>query len=201
MPKIDDILNEIALQNPHIIYTFNMYNGYFSVKLDRRTNNLTAFCSPKTGQSYLWNALPMDLFVSAGAFVKVINQLFQDKEKFPYLWYYVDDLAVSSRTFAEHVAHLTAVFNTFKQNMLTIKPTKTRIGYDELEFLGHTVSANGVRISDLKTKAIQKMPAPHSRKSLKRCLGLLNYFRRHIANYSARTYHMRQLLRLNTKFK
>ena len=149
MPKIDDILNGIALQNPHIIFTFDMYKGYFSVKLNRKTNNLTAFCSPKTGQSYSRNVLPMGLSVSAGAFVKVINQLFQDKEKFPYLWYCVDDLAVSSRTFAEHVTHLNAVFNTFRQNMFTINPTKTRIGCDELEFLEHTVSANGVRISDL----------------------------------------------------
>jgi len=81
MPKIDDILNEITLQNPHIISTFDLYKGYFSVRLDRKTNNLTAFCSPKTGQSYSWNVLPMGLSVSAGAFVKVVNYLFQDKQK------------------------------------------------------------------------------------------------------------------------
>ena len=84
--------------------------------------------------------------------------------------------------------------------MLTINPIKARVGNDELEFLGHTISANGVRISDSKTKAIKKMVAPKTRKSLQRVLRLLNYFRSHIANYSARTFHMRQLLRLDTKF-
>jgi len=44
------------------------------------------------------------------------------------------------------------------------------------------------------------MVAPKTRKSLQRVLRLLNYFRSHIANYSARTFHMRQLLRLDTKF-
>jgi len=83
--------------------------------------------------------------------------------------------------------------------MLTINPTKARVGYDKLEFLGHTISANGVPISDSKTKAIKKMVAPKTRKSLQRVLGLLNYFRRHIANYSVRTFHMRQLLSLHTK--
>ena len=195
MPK-----NRRHLQNPHIISTFDLYKGYFSVRLDRKMNNLTAFCSPKTGQSYSWNVLPMGLSVSAGAFVKVVNYLFQDKHKFPYLWYYVDDICISSGNFAEHLTHLNAVFNTLRENMLTINPTKARVGYDDLEFLGHTISANGVRISDSKTKAIQKMVAPKTRKSLQRVLGLLNYFRRHIANYSARTFHMRQLLRLDTKF-
>ena len=110
MPKIDDILNEIALQDPHIISTFDLYKGYFLVRLDRKTNNLTAFCSPKTGQSYSWNVLLMGLSVSAGAFVKVVNYLFQDKQKFPYLWYYVDDICISSGNFAEHVTHLNAMF-------------------------------------------------------------------------------------------
>jgi len=67
--------------------------------------------------------------------------------------------------------------------------------------LGHSVSANGVRISDSKTKAIRKMAAPSNRKALQRLLGLMNYFRRHIANFSTCTYNMRQLLKHNTKFQ
>jgi len=79
MPKIDKILNEIALQNPYIISIFDLYKGHFSVRLDRKKNNLTAFCSAKTGQSYSWNVLSMGLSVSAKAFVKFISHLFQDK--------------------------------------------------------------------------------------------------------------------------
>jgi len=166
MPKIDDILNEIALQNPHIISTFDMYKGYYSIKIDRKTNNLTAFCSPKTGRSYSWNVLPMGLSVSAGAFVKVNNHLFQDKQKFPFLWYYVDDIAIASGHFSDHTTHLNTVFNVLRENRLTTNPTKAHIGYSELEFLGHTISASGVRISDSKTTAIQKIEALKTKKAL-----------------------------------
>jgi len=76
MPKMDDILNDIALQNHKVVFTSDLYKGYYLVRHDRRTNNLTAFYSPKTGQSYLWNDLPMGLSVSAGAFDKVTNHLF-----------------------------------------------------------------------------------------------------------------------------
>jgi len=73
------------------------------------------------------------------------------------------------------------------------------VGYDELDFLGHTLSAKGVRISDSKVKAIKKMTAPTNRKRFEGC-GLMHCFRRHVANYSVRTYHMRQLLKPDTKF-
>ena len=74
----------------------------------------------------------MGLSVGAGAFVKVVNHLFQNKQKFPYLWFYVNDLCILSKNFADHVAHLHTVFNTLRENMLTINPTKARVGYDKL---------------------------------------------------------------------
>ena len=143
----------------------------------------------------------MGLSVSAVAFVKVVKHLFQNKQKFSYLWFYVYDLCISSKNFADHEAHLNTVFNTLRKNLFTFNFSKARVGYDKLKFLWHTISANSVRIFDSKTKAIQKTVAPKSQKSLKRILGLLNYFQRHIANYNARTFHTRQLLILNTKFE
>jgi len=43
----------------------------------------------------------MGLSFSVGAFVQIINRLFQDKEKFPYLYFYVDDLMVTSSSLLE----------------------------------------------------------------------------------------------------
>jgi len=60
------------------------------------------------------------------------------------------------------------------------KPSKTSASFDEIKFLGHSVSLRGVRISESKTKAIRKLTAPSTKKSLQRLLGLLQYFRRHI---------------------
>jgi len=82
----------------------------------------------------------MGLFVNAGAFVKVINHFFQDKQKFPFLLYYVDDIAIASGHFSDHMTHLNIVFNVLRENKLTINPTKAHIGYSKLEFLGHTIS-------------------------------------------------------------
>jgi len=76
LPKIDELLNEIASQRPQMLTSLDLYQGYYSIRLSSKTNNLTAFCSPKTGQSFCWRVLPMGLSMSAGAFIHVINRFF-----------------------------------------------------------------------------------------------------------------------------
>jgi len=117
LPKIDDILNDVAAQNSKMLTTVDLFKGYHSIRLPPKTNQLTAFCSPKTGQSFVWKVLPMGLSVSSGAFVYVINKLFQDKQKFFYLFYYSDDILISSSSFAEHLKHLNAVFCNPKKQL------------------------------------------------------------------------------------
>jgi len=81
-----------------------------------------------------------------------------------------------------------------------VNPSKTCASFDEIEFLEHTVNSKGVRISDSKTQAIRKITTPSTRRSLQRLLGLLQYFRKHVSNYSL-TYNTRQLLKQDSKFQ
>jgi len=143
----------------------------------------------------------MGLSVSSGAFVYVINKLFQNKHKFSYIFYYIDDNLIGSGSFTKHLENLNNVFAILRTNSLMVNPSKTCAGFDEIKFLGHTVSLKAVRISEFKTKAIKKLTAPCMKKSLQRLFGLLQYFRRHIANFSARTFHMRQIIKQFSKFQ
>ena len=113
----------------------------------------------------------------------------------------MDDILISSSSFTDHLQNLNTTFATLRANSLMVNPSKTCTSYTELEFLGHTISSKGVRISDSKTKAIQKITPPETKKALQRLLGLIQYFRRRIPNFSARTYHMRQLLKQDLKFQ
>jgi len=97
--------------------------------------------------------------------------------------------------------NLNSACATLRTNSLIVNPSKTCAGFDEIEFLGHTVSSKGVRISEFKTKVIKNLTAPRTKKSLQRLLRLLQYFRRHIANFSSRTFHMRQIMKQDAKFQ
>jgi len=57
-----------------------------------------------------------------------------------------------------------------------------------------------VTLSDDNVKAIKNIATPKNKRSLQRLLGLLNYFRKYIKNYSLRTTAMRALLKKDTTF-
>jgi len=76
-----------------------------------------------------------------------MSKVFQDRHKFKYLFSYVDDLSIGSGTFQEHLEHLDTVFSTIREKNLMLNPTKTTLAQPEIEFLGHTVNKDGIKIS------------------------------------------------------
>ena len=58
---------------------------------------------------------------------------------------YLDDMLVVSRTFEEHIGYLCEVFNRLSSAGLRLKPKKCLILRDEVPYLGHVISARGVR--------------------------------------------------------
>ena len=53
---------------------------------------------------------------------------------------------------------------------------------DEIAFLGYTVGKDGIRPKDSREEAIRNFSRPRTQKELKRYLGMLNFYRRHVPN-------------------
>jgi len=200
LPKIETLLSEITALKVKWLSCIDIFKGFWNVKLSQKTNSVTSFINPLTGISYKWNCLPMGLSVSPAAFIYVMSRVFKDKSRFFFLFTYVDDLLIVSPTISEHLQHLRIVFNTLRANNLVINPTKTSIAHSKMDFLGYTISEDGICIAPSKIRAIERIEPPKSRKSLQRLLGLLNFFRKHIPNFSQRTVNMRRLLKQDVKF-
>ena len=66
-----------------------------------------------------------------------------------------------------------------------MKPSKCSFARKEVEYLGFTISAEGVRPNDAKVKAIDEFPTPTDTTSVKRFLGMLNFYRRHVQDLAA----------------
>lgn len=73
---------------------------------------------------------------------------------------------------------------------LRVNPAKFQFGLPQIEFLGHLVSAEGLKMSPRKVEALQLMKSPKDRKSLQAFLGLANYFRDFVENFSSRVVGM-----------
>ena len=84
----------------------------------------------------------------------------------------------------EHLQNLECVLDRLREAGLRVKPSKCRFLQKEVKFLGHIVSEKGISTDPGKTEAIQKWPAPRSKRKLQQFLGLANYYRRFIKSFA-----------------
>ena len=110
--------------------------------------------------------MPFGLRNAAQTFQRFIDQVLQG---LPFCYAYIDDLLIAPE---EHQQHLRQVFQCLSEHGIIINPSKCRFGVSELEFLGHTVSSQGIRPSDSKVKAI---PMPTSLRKIREFLGLVHF--------------------------
>ena len=142
----------------------------------------------------------MGLNTSPSQLILMLSQIFQDKNRFHSVFLYTDDATVTSTSWESHLQQLELLFRTLSENNLSVNPRKTELAYQEVEYLGFKISADGLRMSKKGTNAIQKITVPKNAKALQGILGLFNFYRRFIANYAKKTAHMRALLKADTAF-
>ena len=59
---------------------------------------------------------------------------------------YLDDILIFSRTFTEHISHLTQVFHRLHMANSRLKPRKCRFGQSTVNYLRHVVSEKGIAV-------------------------------------------------------
>jgi len=74
---------------------------------------------------------------------------------------YLDDILVMGKTFQEHIVNLSKVFARLREAGLRLKPIKCHLVQEEVEFLGHIVSAAGVAPDPRKIDAVKEFSNPN----------------------------------------
>lgn len=88
---------------------------------------------------------------------------------------YLDDAVVLSGTFLEPVQQLMMVLEAIRKVSLSPKAKRCPFKYNELKFLGHIVSATGIRPNPEKTSAITNSPMPKNKKQVPSFLELCSH--------------------------
>ena len=77
-----------------------------------------------------------------------------------YALVYLDDVIVYSHTEEDHLRQLQAIFECFHEHGLKLKPSKCSFLHKQITFLGHEISADGMKPSTLNLKGIAEMAPP-----------------------------------------
>ena len=190
LPRIDELLDR--LQGAKFFTKIDLRQGYHQIRIKEADVEKTAFRT-RYGH-YEYTVLPFGLTNAPATFMGLMNEVFRpllDKSVVVYL----DDILIYSRTWDEHKRHIAEVLERLRENKLYAKLSKCEFGKEEVEFLGHIVTHKGVKVDSKKVEAVRSWPLPLDIHDLRAFLGLANYYRRFVRDYSKMTLPLTQMLK------
>ena len=152
MPKVEDIFSK--LNGVTYFTTLDLRSDYHHIPLDKPSIPKTAFNSPFGKFEYV--KVPFGLVQAPAYFQELMTGILKD---FNFAIAYLDNIIISSNTPQEHLLHIRMVFEKLKSANLSMKKSKCSFFSKEIQYLGHILSATGIRPLPAKTHAIQHMPA------------------------------------------
>ena len=93
---------------------------------------------------------------------------------------YIDDIIIFADTEEEMVENLRRVLERLHQFRITVSPDKCSFGLHEIEFVGHTLNAEGLHFTTIKLNKVVDVNLPTTSKQLKSFLGLCTFFSEHV---------------------
>lgn len=190
LPRIDDVLD--SLGGASVFSSIDLQGAYHQVRIPPEDIPKTAFVTPQ-GQ-YQWRVLPFGLTNAPSTFQALMNSLFgQYVGKFVQV--YLDDILVYSKSLAEHEQHLRVVLGLLRQHQWHAKLSKCEFVAPQLKFLGHIISAAGVRPDPDKVKALTEWQLPQTITNLRAFIGLATVFKRFVQGFAKLSTPLTDLLK------
>jgi hypothetical protein len=164
--------------------------GFFQLVLDEPSSFLTAFNTP-FGR-YKYNRLPMGISAAPEIYQRVMQEVFGQINGCEVIF---DDLLIHGPNLTDHNKTLKQVLDCARQNNIVFNAKKLSLCDKQVEYVGHVLSDQGVKISPDKVAAIVNMPEPQSVANVQTFLGMVNYTCKFVPNLSSLTLPLRNLIK------
>jgi hypothetical protein len=176
LPRIDDLFDRLS--GAKVFSRIDLRSGYYQIRIAEGDEEKTVCCT-KYG-SYEFLVMPFGLTNTPATFCILMNDIFREWLD-DFVVVYIDDILIYSGSLEERAEHLRKVFQRLRENKLYAKLEKCKFGVMEVDFLGHRIIQEGLKMDDHKVKAILDWESP---KSVPAFLGLASFYRKLIKNFA-----------------
>ena len=177
LPKIDEMYAK--LKGAKFFSTIDLRSGYYHIALGKDSRAKTAFVMPFGKYEFL--QVPFGLAQAPAFFQHLMNKVLDNCS---FAMTYLDDIIIFSNTEEEHLAHIEEIFRRLEAADLKMKRSKCNFFKKHIHYLGHLISADGIRPLKDKLDTIWDMSAPRSSKEVKQFLGLAGYYRKFVPHFA-----------------
>jgi len=186
MPTIDDVAPK--LNNAKIFTVVDAKDGFLQVTLDEPSSYLTTFWTPYG--RYRWLRMPFGLKSAPEEFQRRIDECIEGLNNVHAVY---DDIIIYGSDEAEHDTALLALFERCRERQLKLNKKKMKFKLDEVAYLGHILSSEGVKADPEKTRAVMDMPQPTNVQDVQRLLGVVTYLAKFLPSLSTVAEPLRRL--------
>ncbi|XP_076301534.1 uncharacterized protein LOC143219409 [Lasioglossum baleicum] len=197
LPLIEDQLD--LLEGKKYFTTLDLKDGFFHVKMDEASVKFTSFVTP-FGQ-YEYTRMPFGLKGAPLKFQRYVTEIFKELINEGEISVYLDDFLIATETIEHHMEVLGKVFKLLTANLLNLRLDKCRFLQTKLDYLGYTVTNEGIRPTEQGLEAVKKFPLPRNVREVQGFLGLCSYFRKFIEGFSILAKPLYDLTRKDAKFQ
>lgn len=196
LPLVGELLDRLS--TARFFSKIDLRNAYHQIRIAEGDEWKTAF---KTRYGlYEYRVMPFGLTNAPASFQHLVNATFHDMVD-KYVIAYLDDIMIYSDTREEHTQHVKNVLQRLRESKLFTKPEKCEFYSDRVDFLGYSITKEGISMDIEKISSISKWPTPNSVTQVRSFLGFANFYRHFIKNYSKLALPLTDLTRKGDTFQ
>ena len=180
MPRMIDTMETMV--GACIFSTMDLKSGFWQVKMAEESRPYTTFTVGTLGM-YEFLRMPFALCNAPATFQHLMQNCLRELN-LTYALIFLDDVIVFSDTEAEHLRRLQAVLEHFQEHRLKLKLSKCEFFKKEITYLGHQVSASGMKPSIENLKGIAEMAPTTTVTGIRRYLEATSFYRQFIKGYA-----------------
>ncbi len=194
LPRIDDLFD--WLLGAEVFSRIDLHFRYYQIWITERDEKKTTH---RTGYgSYEFLVMPFGLFNAPAMFCTLMNDIFWEWLD-DFMVIYINNIFVCIDSMEEHVEHLWKVFQRLRENKLYAKFKKCEFGVAKVDFLGHRITQEGLKMDDHKVKEILDWEPPRLVLALRSFLIWASYYRKFIKNFAKITTPLTNLLKKSSE--
>ena len=194
LPKINEMYAK--LKGAKVFSTIDLRSGYHHIALGKNSRAKTTFVTPFGKYEFLM--VPFGLAQAPAYFQLLMNKVLKGLK---FAMTYLDDIIIFSQDELQHLEHLEIVFSCLQEAGLKMKRSKCDFFKNEIHYLGHLISPEGISPLPNKLYSIKHMPVPNSVKEIKQFLGLTGYYRKFVPRFADISRPLTTLTKKDVKFK